>query len=1021
MLNDSKTIQQIIAQSTTKGLLSFALQSLLNHTVAEKVYLVRPGGVSWRIAAEQQAGQPINFRQSDRDNNDGIIHLHEKFLLAQTSAIAKNKLVWRWERNAKKLEVQAENLVALPLLREDMVCGVVFLENYNEEDFFAENSLQEVVTFLSYVALTLYHTDTHEELRAYISETTSALLDFQEEIEIKDAALVQKKDEVLQAYEDLKLLSQIGQEIATHLTVEKIIETAYENINKLMDATIFDIGLYNKSQNRLDFLGTIENGKRAAVHHFHLDFDKDRLAVWCFTNREKVIVGDIEKDYYKYLPQYTLPAPSTGKRCKSLIYLPILLEGKVLGVITVQTYIENAYSKYHLNILRNLAVYVGIALENANAYRSISVNNFEIAQQKQVIEKTNESLATQKEQLEQAYTNVRMLGEIGKDITSSLSVFAIIETVYGNINRLMDASVFCIGLYDEQKKMLIFQGGKEEGKTLKEFSINVAEERLASWCFKNNKEIVINDSQAEYNQYVSGIFQPMSGISSDSIIYLPLSDKVGKIIGVITVQSFSKNAYNAYHVNMLRNLAIYTAIALENALLYQNLEEKVVDRTKEVVLQKEQIEKAYQHVKLLSEIGFDVTSSLSTEKIIETVYENVNKIMDAAAFAIGIINEKTAKIEFRGGMEQGEKLPVFYHPLDDDLRFSVWTIRNREVVFINNYHVDYKKYIPKLKPPEQGADPESLIYLPVMVKEKVVGVLTVQSFKPNAYNEYHLDLLRNLSLYIGIALENSEAYAQIDNQKQEIEKTNNKITASINYAQRIQQSILPEPKTIAAALPESFVYFKPKDIVSGDFYWIEEKDDKIFIAAVDCTGHGIPGAFMSLIGNEILSEIVVLQNIVSPDLILKMLHEKIRRSLRQAENDNRDGMDLALCVLDKTTKTVSYAGAMNPLLYIQNNEVQVIRADKNSAGGIQREAERFFTKHDIQLADAPTYFYIFSDGYQDQFGGGRKYGLPRMKEFFASIHTLPMEMQRERLKQEWEDWRGSENQIDDILIIGFKW
>ncbi len=1021
MLHTPAIIQQIIGQNQTKDLIGFALQTLLNHTIADKIYFVRAGGNAWRIAAEQHKGMAIYFRYSDKDNNDGIILQHEKSLLAQTATIAKSKLLWNWKKTTKNPELQAENIVGLPLLRANSVVGVVFLENYSKTDTFAPEIIEEITQFLSYVSLALYHTDTQDELRAYITETTTTLLDFQQEAEIKDAALAQKKDEVLQAYEDLKLLSQIGQEIATHLTVEKIIETAYENINKLMDATIFDIGLYNKSQNRLDFLGTIENGKKSAIHYFHLEHDKNRLAVWCFNNREKVVVGNIEKDYYHYLPNDKLPPPSTGKRCKSLIYLPILLEGNALGVITVQTYTENAYSKYHINILRNLAVYVGIALENADAYRSISINNFEIAQQKQVIEQNNAELAQQKEQIEQAYTNVRKLGEIGKAITSSLSIFTIIEMVYGNINQLMDASVFCIGLYDESKQRLVFQGGKEEGKTLKEFSIKVAEERLAGWCFRHNKEIVINNAQQEYNQYVVGTFQPMAGINSESIIYLPLNDKVGKTIGVITVQSFRQNAYHDYHVNMLRNLAIYTAIALENALLYQNLEEKVLERTKEVVLQKEQIETSYQNIKLLSEIGFSVTSSLSTERIIETVYENVNKIMDAAAFAVGVINEKTGKIEFKGGMEKGEKLPVFYHPIDDDLRFSVWTIRNRQAVFINDYANDYKKYIPQLKPPEQGEDPESLIYLPLMVKEKIIGVLTVQSFASNAYTEYDLDLLRNLSLYIAIALENSEAYTQIDQQKQEIEKTNNKITSSINYAQRIQQSILPEPKTVAALLPDSFVFFKPKDIVSGDFYWIEEKDDKIFVAAIDCTGHGIPGAFMSLIGNEMLNEIVMLQDIFSPDLILKTLHEKIRKSLRQAENDNRDGMDIAICVLHRQDRSISYAGAMNPLLYIQNGEVQLIKADKNSAGGIQREPERFFTKHTIQAHDTPTYCYIFSDGYQDQFGGGRKYGLPRMKELFATLHQLPMPEQQENIINEWENWRGTENQIDDILVIGFKW
>jgi serine phosphatase RsbU (regulator of sigma subunit) len=372
-------------------------------------------------------------------------------------------------------------------------------------------------------------------------------------------------------------------------------------------------------------------------------------------------------------------------------------------------------------------------------------------------------------------------------------------------------------------------------------------------------------------------------------------------------------------------------------------------------------------------------------------------------------------------MEKGEKLPTFYHQIDDEKRFSVWTMRHRKEVFVNNYLREYTRYIPELKVPEAGEDPESMIYMPLFSKDKVIGVMTVQSFQRNAYTKRHLDILKNLGLYIAIALENSETYAQIEAQKAEIEKTNQKITSSINYAQRIQQAILPEPKVFNAILPDSFIFFRPKDIVSGDFYWLEQTEDKIFLAAVDCTGHGIPGAFMSLIGNEILTEIVTLHHIESPEKILQMLHEKIRRSLRQAESDNRDGMDLALCVLHKIDHTVEFSGAMNPIAYIQNGEVQVIRGDKTSAGGIQREEERIFTKHIIPKIDTPTTYYIFSDGYQDQFGGGRKYGLPRMKELFTRIYMTPMDEQAEIIENEWLNWKGSENPIDDILMIGFRW
>lgn len=1018
MNNLPSLVYEIVSQTSQQGLIEYVLKFVFSYTKAEKSYFLCYIDQVWHILASQEKHSKIIHKNIEEEITEFFLD-KETFLLQTIPSFISANFTKEVSNISQQESLLTDTIAVFPLFNKENK-SILVLEFANIAHFSEENYLF-IQKIIPCIAVTLQNIHTTEVLHNQVHSNKLALQNMQEEIYVRDAALAQKKDEVLQAYQDLKLLSQIGQEIATHLTVSTIIETAYENINKLMDATVFDIGLYNWKDNRIDFFGTIEKGNHLPSHSYHIEKDSKRLAIWCFRKQEKVFINNFALEYDKYFPNEKPLPPTQGRRVSSIIYLPLLLKGKNLGVITVQSYQEDAYTPYHLNILRNLALYVAIALENADAYRKISISSNEIAQQKEEIELKNQSLAKQTEELQQSYNSVKLLGNIGKDITSSLSTFSIIEMVYANINALMDAAVFCIGIYDEKTDSIIFQGGREEGKTLREFSILVTEDRLASWCYKNNQEILINDSQTEYNKYVGGDFQPMAGVNTNSIIYLPLNDKTGHTLGVITIQSFKKNAYNDYHLSMLRNLAIYTGIALENALLYHSLEEKVMQRTEQVVKQKEEVEKSYQNIQLLSKIGFDVTASLSTDTIIEVVYENINKIMDATAFAVGIIQEKTSKIEFRGGMEKGEKLPNFSHSLDDVKRFSVWTVNNRKEVFINNYLRDYKRYIPELKAPEAGEDPESMIYLPLLNQDKIIGVLTVQSFQRNAYTQRHLDILRNLGLYIAIALEKSETYAQIELQKTEIERANQKVTSSINYAQRIQQAILPEQKAFSTALPESFVFFRPKDIVSGDFYWLEENQDKIFVAAVDCTGHGIPGAFMSLIGNEILTEIVTLQHIESPDLILKMLHEKIRRSLRQAESDNRDGMDIAICVLDKHTKSVAYAGAMNPLVYITNGEVQVIRGDKNAAGGIQREAERFFTKHEIDKKDEPTTFYIFSDGYQDQFGGGRKYGLPRMKELFARIYTLDMQEQKVIIENEWLMWKGDENPIDDVLVIGFRW
>ncbi len=271
----------------------------------------------------------------------------------------------------------------------------------------------------------------------------------------------------------------------------------------------------------------------------------------------------------------------------------------------------------------------------------------------------------------------------------------------------------------------------------------------------------------------------------------------------------------------------------------------------------------------------------------------------------------------------------------------------------------------------------------------------------------------------------------LEMQKVIIEKKNSNITASINYAQRIQKAMLPRQQDIQNLLPESFLLFQPRDVVSGDFYWTAEVADehgnkKIILAAIDCTGHGVPGAFMSMVGDGLLNQIVKLQQITSPDLILKALDKGVKESLNQEETANNDGMDIAICSIDKNSKKLEFAGAKNPLVYIQNGQIVEIAGDKLHVGGsVRKNIEKFknkqFTKHIIDLS-LPTSCYIFSDGYEDQFGGAenKKFGKRQLYQKFLDYHPLPMQEQKLALEQDFKAWKGKHAQIDDILIIGFR-
>jgi serine phosphatase RsbU (regulator of sigma subunit) len=275
-------------------------------------------------------------------------------------------------------------------------------------------------------------------------------------------------------------------------------------------------------------------------------------------------------------------------------------------------------------------------------------------------------------------------------------------------------------------------------------------------------------------------------------------------------------------------------------------------------------------------------------------------------------------------------------------------------------------------------------------------------------------------------LQLKEANEVVQAKSDALESQNKEITDSINYAQRIQKAMLPTLDTIQQHLPETFILFKPRDIVSGDFYYFAEKNEKLIIAAVDCTGHGVPGAFMSMIGNEILTNLVEIQEITEADKILNELNKGIRQVLKQEETAITDGMDMSLIVINKKLGLVEYAGAKNQLIYIKNGIFHEIKADKISIGGEQKEMDRFYHKHQINLHDTKndTCFYLFSDGYQDQFGGDRrkKFMLKNLRNLFMEHHREPMEKQKEILDKAIMNWmhHGHERQIDDILVIGVR-
>lgn len=279
----------------------------------------------------------------------------------------------------------------------------------------------------------------------------------------------------------------------------------------------------------------------------------------------------------------------------------------------------------------------------------------------------------------------------------------------------------------------------------------------------------------------------------------------------------------------------------------------------------------------------------------------------------------------------------------------------------------------------------------------------------------------------GLELKVEQRTNEVVQQKEEIERQKERVTQlykdltdSINYAKRLQQTILPTQERVHSLFPDSFVFYKPKDIVSGDFYWFKSQGSKKMFAAVDCTGHGVPGAFMSLVGYNVLNQVTKV--FTRPSQILNNLN-RLASELLSGGSDNvdiRDGMDISLCTFDRDKMELEFAGAYNPLYIVRNKELTLAPGDRFSIGSFDY-GEKQFTNHVYQLEEGDC-LYVFSDGYADQFGGpkGKKFLKKKFREMILDISDLRMNEQLSRIKSSWVQWKGKEDQVDDILVIGIR-
>ncbi len=383
--------------------------------------------------------------------------------------------------------------------------------------------------------------------------------------------------------------------------------------------------------------------------------------------------------------------------------------------------------------------------------------------------------------------------------------------------------------------------------------------------------------------------------------------------------------------------------------------------------------------------------------------EAAEKVANAKAKVIKINEEKKRK-EL---LLELEKLKV---KQANDSIAQINLEKKREIERINN--------INKIK--EQKAKIEKEKF---QKKIYLFGIIVVFIFLIILFYQIKQKIKANEQLHVqNIQLQKQKNI--IDQNNRELEKKNRQILDSIEYASKIQEAILPSQKAIEATFTESFIIYKPKDIVSGDFYWFSKQNEKIYIAAVDCTGHSVPGAFMSMMGNTLLNEIINEKKIQKPSEILKQLNFGIVKALKKqnAEVVSEDGMDISICCIDIDNKKLELGAANHSIFIIKDKKLEIIEGDIYSIG------DSFFAPEDTKFmnhelaASAGTTIYIFSDGFQDQFGGknNKKFMAENFKQIILKNADIPMNQQKEKLIKAFENWRGNNVQTDDVLVIGIK-
>ncbi|HAA20143.1 MAG TPA: hypothetical protein DCP28_15770 [Cytophagales bacterium] len=475
----------------------------------------------------------------------------------------------------------------------------------------------------------------------------------------------------------------------------------------------------------------------------------------------------------------------------------------------------------------------------------------------------------------------------------------------------------------------------------------------------------------------------------------------------------------ALAVALALGLAVYAGYgrrrlqeATENQQRQQN---RIEEQEEEIHEQTRQLQHVHQYLARLAHIGQLVQAKLTLEEIIHCLHRELAEFIPSDLFAIGLINPDRGEISFHAGDLSADTMAQVTHRVDELHLPGVHALMQEKVLILNNYPEAYRQQISDQTPPQMAEFPKAALYVPLVQQGVPFGVIALHSFtRANQYTQNHAHLLQSLGINVVSAINHARYHEQAA-------ETQKELNADLLYTQRFQQSLHSDLTILGDLVSDFALLFRPLQLVSGDFYWCTHTQDRYLLVVADSTGQGVPGAFLSMIGQTLLQEIIIQQGIVGPAEILEHLDAELIRVLSQ-ENETYEGsIDLAVLSIPQPAHEIVFAGAGRPLWYIQNKELLQVEGDPHSVG-VRRERPPF-QQHRISW-QAGNSLFLFSDGLTEQLGGeaGTPFLPQRLKDQLWHIQHLTLTEQKEYLEEAIDRWmqEGNTTQTDDISWLGLR-